>query len=105
MKAIITKFNDLRKRVRIPYVPAVWLGFVFWIIALGALVLSLPAWVLYVALAVCFLDKLMMTFQFYGAVAAAKMYNYTLQAVIKTQMLVEEKERLEHKKMHETEEE
>jgi len=106
MKAITTKLNVLRKKVKLPFVPVMWIGFILWIILLGALVLDLPAIVIYITLGLLFADKLMMLTQFYAALATAKAYNYTLQAVIQTQMLVEEKDRLEqHRKTPKPEEE
>ncbi len=105
MKAIITRLNDLRKKVKLPYVPITWVGLIFWVMLVGALVLNLPAYVVYIILSLLFIDKLMMMAQFYSALAAAKSYNYTLQAVIQTQMLVEEKDRLQHRKTPQPEEE
>ena len=105
MKAIIGKLNGLRKTLRIPFIPVIWVGFVLWFVLLGMLILGAPALAIYIVLGFLFLDKLLMLTQFYGALAAAKAYNYTLQAVIQTQMLIEEKERLDHMKTHKAEEE
>ncbi len=105
MTAIIGKLNDLRKRLKIPFIPILWIGFVLWFILLGFLILGAPAWLTYVVLGLLFVDKLYMLVQFYSALAAAKAYNYTLQAVVQTHMLIEEKERLDHMKMHKAEEE
>jgi hypothetical protein len=107
MKEIIGKLNDLRKTIKLPFVPALWLGFIFWFMLLGALLFSLPAIVIYVLLGLLFLDKLFMLFQFYAALATAKTFNYTLQALVETQMLMEERAQSEmkHRKIQLSEEE
>lgn len=90
MRATITKLSALRKIIKLPFVPLMWVGFVVWIVLVGSILLGAPAYLIYALLFLLFVDKLFMLAQFYGALATAKTFNYTLQALVETQLLMQE---------------
>lgn len=78
------------KDKKLPLIPPVWVGFVLWFVVVGAYVFELSPWVIGVTLGLLFLHSVFVVLQFYAAVATAKATSYMLEAMIATQLLMDE---------------
>ena len=85
-------------KAKFPSIPFVWIGFILWFTLLGSLILGLSPWVVYSLLALLFIDKVFLVMQFFAAVATAKATGYMLEAMIATQLLMDEQS-VSHMKM------
>lgn len=90
MVNIMKYLTSLKNRIKIPIIPKSWLGIMLWVFLFGCILLDAPALMIYILLSLLFIDKLLTLSLLYAALATVKIMSSTMNAMVQTQMLMEE---------------